>query len=147
MVWHRVGAQVATGVARRDGGRMAEKGGQEMVLLEPAMATFAFVAELLLSDRDRFDLRSQLVAPAFFACQGLQARLATHSCCSCDDYVFHVASVLLRYYAVSLGASLWRTVASVVAAAFFSFCHAAGWSSNGRCSLSQLSRQLRELRL
>ena len=46
MVWHRVGAQVATGVARRDGGRMAEKGGQEMVLLEPAMATFAFVAEL-----------------------------------------------------------------------------------------------------
>ena len=28
MVWHRVGAHVATGVARRDGGRMAEKGGQ-----------------------------------------------------------------------------------------------------------------------
>ena len=47
MVWHRVGAQVATGVARRVGGRMAEKGGQ-MVLLEPAMATFAFVAELLI---------------------------------------------------------------------------------------------------
>ena len=46
MVWHRVGAHVATGVARRDGGRMAEKGGQEMVLLEPAMATFAFIAEL-----------------------------------------------------------------------------------------------------
>ena len=45
MVWHRVGAQVATGVARRDGGRMAEKGGQN-ALLEPAMATFAFVAEL-----------------------------------------------------------------------------------------------------
>jgi hypothetical protein len=46
MVWHRAGAQVAAGVARRDGGRMAEKGGQEMALLEPARATFAFVAEL-----------------------------------------------------------------------------------------------------
>jgi len=118
-----------------------------MVLLEPAMATFAFVAELLLSDRDRFDLRSQLVAPAFFACQGLQARLSRTSCCSCDDHVIHIASVLLRYYAVSLGASIWRTVASVIAAAFFSFCHAAWWSSNGRCSLSQLPREFCELHL
>ena len=44
MVWHRAGAQVAARVARRGGGRMAEKGGQ-IALLEPARATFAFVAE------------------------------------------------------------------------------------------------------